>query len=267
MGYSLKKLIANIKNFGLKRALSKIKYIVIHYTANDGDTDESNSKYFKNNVVKSSAHYFVDDDSVTQSVEDDRVAWHCGGKRYNDYKKTGGAKFYGKCTNTNSLGIEMCDTVKDGKHNVSKRTLDNTIDLVKKKMKQYNIPVDRVIRHFDVTGKNCPKYFVEDEKAWNEFKSKLTADVKKGYTGKFPVRPLRGYFYYDEKREKVKDKGEQVKRLQKFLNWAVNAKLVVDGSLGQKTSDAIKKYQKTYGLKVDGFFGKESLEKAKTIKK
>jgi N-acetylmuramoyl-L-alanine amidase CwlA len=179
MGYILKKLIANIKNFGLKRALSKIEYIVIHYTANDGDTDEANAKYFKNNVVKSSAHYFVDDDSVTQSVEDNRVAWHCGGKRYSDYKKTGGAKFYGKCTNTNSLGIEMCDAVKDGKHNVSKKTLDNTIDLVKKKMKEYNIPADRVIRHFDVTGKVCPKYFVEDDKAWKEFKTKLTTNTKK----------------------------------------------------------------------------------------
>ena len=98
-------------------------------------------------------------------------------------------------------------------------------------------------------------------------KSNTTTKVKKGYTGKFPVRPLRGYFYYDEKRGKVKDKGEQVKRLQKFLNWAVNAKLSVDGSLGKKTSDAIKKYQKTYGLTVDGFFGKKSLDKAKTIKK
>ena len=88
MGYTLKKVIANIKNFASKRLLSKIKYIVIHYTANDGDTDESNAKYFKNNVVKSSAHYFVDDDSVTQSVEDNRVAWHCGGSRYSNYKKT-----------------------------------------------------------------------------------------------------------------------------------------------------------------------------------
>lgn len=105
----------------------------------------------------------------------------------------------------------------------------------------------------------CPYITYEKETA--------VTKVKKGYTGKFPVRPLRGYFYYDEKRGKVKDKGEQVKRLQKFLNWAVNAKLSVDGSLGKKTSDAIKKYQKTYGLTVDGFFGKKSLDKAKTIKK
>lgn len=259
MGYTLKKLIANIKNFGLKRALSKIKYIVIHFTANDGDTDENNAKYFKNNVVKTSAHYFVDDDSITQSVEDNYIAWHCGGNRYNDYKKTGGAKFYKKCTNTNSLGVEMCDTMKDGKHNVSEKTLNNTIDLVKKKMKQYNVPADRVIRHFDVTGKACPKYFVEDEKAWNEFKARLV-DTKKGYTGTFPNLGSKGYLSKG-------DKGTNVKRLQQFLNWCINAKLNVDGSFGNATLNAVKKYQKTYKLTIDGFFGKKSLEKAKTIKK
>jgi N-acetylmuramoyl-L-alanine amidase CwlA len=267
MGYTLKKLIANIKNFGAKRSLSKIKYLVYHFTANDGDTDEANSKYFKNNKVEASAHKFVDDDSVTTSVEDNYVAWHCGGKRYSDYRKTGGAKFYGKCTNTNSVGIEMCDTIKDGKYNLSAKTRANSIAVGKEYIKKYGIKKENVIRHFDVTGKKCPLYFVENEADWIKFRNELFADEKKGYSGKFPVRPLRGYFYYDEKRGKVKDKGEQVKRLQKFLNWAVNAKLSVDGSLGQKTSDAIKKYQKTYGLKIDGFFGKESLAKAKTIKK
>lgn len=259
MAFSFKKLIANIKNFGSKRATSKIEYLVIHYTANDGDTDEANSKYFKNNVTKTSAHYFVDDDSVTQSVEDNRVAWHCGGNRYSDYKKTGGAKFYGKCTNTNSLGFEMCDTIKDGKNNVSEKTLDNTVELVKQKMKQYNIPVDRVIRHFDVTGKMCPKYFVEDINAWNNFKARLV-ETKKGYTGTFPSLGVKGYLSKG-------DKGTNVKRLQEFLNWCIGAKLSVDGSFGNATLTAVKSYQKTYGLTVDGYFGKASLNKAKQIKK
>ena len=64
----IKEYLANKNNYGGKRSTSNIKYIVIHYTGNDGDTDENNSKYFKNNIVKASAHYFVDDDSITQSV-------------------------------------------------------------------------------------------------------------------------------------------------------------------------------------------------------
>ena len=175
MSYTLKTNIANKKNYGNERTTSKIKYIVIHYTGNDGDTDEANTNYFKNNIVNASAHYFVDDDSVTQSVHDNFVAWHCGGARYNNYKSTGGAKYYGECTNTNSLGIELCDTNRNGKYGFSDKTLEKAIELVKDKMEQYNVTIDRVIRHFDVTGKVCPKPFVDDEKAWKEFKNKLTA--------------------------------------------------------------------------------------------
>lgn len=259
MGYTLKTNIANKNNYGSKRATSKIKYIVVHYTANDGDTDESNAKYFKNNVVKSSAHYFVDDDSVTQSVHDNYVAWHCGGSRYSNYKTTGGAIYYKKCTNTNSIGIELCDTVKNGSYGFTDKTIANAVELIKDKMDQYNVPIDRVIRHFDVTGKTCPQPLITD-KSWNEFKAKITGEIKKAYTGTFPSLGLKGYL-------KKGDKGKQVKRLQQFLNWCIGAKLNVDGDFGNKTLAAVKNYQLKYGLKVDGFFGRNSLKKAKTIKK
>ena len=96
---------------------------------------------------------------------------------------------------------------------------------------------------------------------------KEASSSKKGYTGTFPKLPLRGYFYYDTKKKKVKDKGTQVKNLQKFLNWAINAGLAIDGSLGPLCHQAILKYQKTYGLAQDGWFGPKCLAKAKTIKK
>ena len=81
MSYVMKEHLANKANYGSKRDLSKIKYLVIHYTSNDGDSDEANGKYFANNVVKASAHYFVDDDSVTHSVPDDYVAYSVGVNR------------------------------------------------------------------------------------------------------------------------------------------------------------------------------------------
>ncbi|MEE0840570.1 MAG: N-acetylmuramoyl-L-alanine amidase, partial [Acutalibacteraceae bacterium] len=103
MAYAFKTQIASKNNYGGVRALNKIKYIVIHYTGNDGDTDENNGKYFKNNIVKASAHYFVDDDSVTQSVPDKYVAWSVGGNKYSSCSTTGGGKFYGTVNNTNSI--------------------------------------------------------------------------------------------------------------------------------------------------------------------
>ena len=169
---------ANRSNYGGKRSTTDIKYIVIHYTANDGDTDEGNGNYFANNIVRASAHYFVDDDSITRSVPDNYIAWAVGGSKY---KYTKGGTFYGKCINANSISIELCDTKKNGVYDFTEATIKNAADLVKLLMKKYNVPVERVIRHYDVTGKVCPKPFVDDEKAWKEFKERLVDNMEKRY--------------------------------------------------------------------------------------
>lgn len=181
MAYVLKTNIANKANYGSKRDLSTIKYIAIHYTGNDGDTDENNGKYFKNNVVQVSAHYFVDDDSVTQSVPDNYVAYSVGGSKYSDCATTGGGKLHGKATNYNTLNIEICDDVRNGVVYPSAKTIENAIELTKKKMEEYNIPKENVIRHFDVSGKRCPSYWcgtTERESKWKtEFWNKLSPSV------------------------------------------------------------------------------------------
>ena len=139
MAYTLKQSLALRSNYGNSRSTSKILYLILHFTANDGDTDEANAKYFKNNKVGASANYFIDDDSVTQSVPDNYVAYAVGGGKYSDCAKTGGGTMYKKITNTNSISIEMCDTLKDGTHNVSQKTLENTLAFCKVLMKKYNM--------------------------------------------------------------------------------------------------------------------------------
>ena len=114
--YVLKTDLADKSNYGSARSTSSIKYIVWHYTANDGDSDEANGNYFNGANRKASAHYFVDDDSITISVPDNYIAWSVGGNRYSNYQTTGGAKLYGIATNTNTLNIELCDTKKNGKY-------------------------------------------------------------------------------------------------------------------------------------------------------
>lgn len=164
---NIKVNLANVNNYGDARSLNSIKYIVIHYTANDGDTSMNNANYFKNNRVDASAHYFVDSDSITRSVPDDFVAWHCGATNYKHHE----------CRNANSIGIEICDDVKNGIIYPSDKTIKNTIELVEWLMKKYNIPKVNVIRHYDVTGKLCPAYWcgtIDKEKKWQtEFKDKL----------------------------------------------------------------------------------------------
>ncbi len=169
---NIKVNLANKENYGRSRNLSSIKYIVVHYTANDGDTDENNGKYFKNNVVKSSAHYFVDDDSITQSVPDDHIAYHCG---------TTGKYKHASCRNSNSLSVELCDDVKNGVIYPSAATIANAVELVKLLMKRYKVPAANVIRHYDVTGKACPAYWcgtaTKDKKWKTEFWDKLGASA------------------------------------------------------------------------------------------
>ena len=168
----IKTNLANRKNYGDQRAAAAIKYIVIHYTGNDGDHDEGNANYFKNNVVNASAHYFVDDDSITMSVPELFTAWSVGGTKWKDCAATGGGTMYGKITNTNSISVEMCDTLRNGTIKATEQTMANTATLVKSLMKKYNIDINHVYRHFDVTGKHCPAYFM-NASAWAEFKERL----------------------------------------------------------------------------------------------
>ena len=174
---TIKTILANAKNFGKTRSLSTIKYIVIHYTSNDGDTDTNNGNYFKNNVVKASAHYFVDSDSITQSVKDNVVAYSVGGNKYASCAQTGGGKYYNQCYNSNSISIELCDDIKNGVVYPTDKTIENALELTRHLMKKYNVPKSRVIRHFDVTGKLCPAYWCgtsAKNKLWlTEFWNKL----------------------------------------------------------------------------------------------
>lgn len=176
MSYTLKEQLANPGNYGGSRNASQIRYLVYHYTGNDGDRAANNAKYFQNNIVKTSAHYFVDDTTVWRSVPDLKVAWSVGGSKYANADKTGGGTMYGVITNTNSLSIEMCDTIRNGVYQASEATLANAAALGRALMEKYGIPIENVYRHFDVTGKHCPSYLVSAQK-WAEFKKRLEVKI------------------------------------------------------------------------------------------
>lgn len=174
---NIQTILSNRQNYGEKRSIGNIKYIVIHYTGNDGDTAVANGHYFKNNIVKTSSHYFVDDNNIIQSVPDDYIAWAVGGNKYSDCSRTGGGTVYGICTNSNSVSVEMCDTVKNGTFDFTNKTINNAITLIRELMDKYNIDISRVIRHFDVTGKKCPLPYVGADN-WNKFKNMSVEKAK-----------------------------------------------------------------------------------------
>lgn len=89
----------------------------------------------------------------------------------------------------------------------------------------------------------------------------------KTYTGAFPSLPSRGYYMQGDGSTTLKTHGAQIKRIQQFLNWAIDAKLDVDGRYGPKTAAAVKKFQKATKITQDGKFGKDTLAKAKSFAK
>lgn len=157
--------LLTITNFENTNKPKRIKYIVIHYVGAEGGA-EDNCRYFYSKYRASSAHYFVGHEGeIWQCVDDADVAWHCGAKKYK----------HKKCRNANSIGIEMCCKKNNNQWSISSTTINSTINLVKELMEKYNIPVENVVRHYDVTGKVCPEPFVRDEAAWRNFKAALTA--------------------------------------------------------------------------------------------
>lgn len=168
----IKELLAHVSNYSKGRHTT-IKYLVLHYTANNGDTALSNCKYFSSANRNASSHYFVDEKEVYRSVRDMNVAWHCGSM--NGYK-------HKYCRNTNSIGIEMCSKKdENGKFYIDEKTIANAIELTKYLMEKYDIKVENVLRHYDVTGKMCPRPFVEDEMLWIDFKERLEEEEVKRY--------------------------------------------------------------------------------------
>jgi N-acetylmuramoyl-L-alanine amidase len=139
-----------------------IKYIVIHDTGNKrkGANAYAHYRYFNGGNRRASAHYFIDDKEIIQTVEDNNASWHCGD----------GKGKYG-ITNHNSIGVEICVN-EDGDY---EKAVDNTIDLVKCLMKKYNIPLDRVVRHYDASRKICPRSMSKNNwERWWIFKRKLS---------------------------------------------------------------------------------------------
>jgi N-acetylmuramoyl-L-alanine amidase CwlA len=161
-------------SYGGKRSLNNIKYIVIHYTGNKGDTALNNLDYFANgNTRQAGAHFFVDKaGKIGKSIAMNRIAWAVGGNHKSGRK--GEAAYYQKCTNANSVSIELCDMcVKTNwEQMLATRKLVKYI--------QSKCPnAKTVIRHWDVNGKECPAPFVgTSNEKWIEFKRFITAGYK-----------------------------------------------------------------------------------------
>lgn len=169
----IQQIPCNPANFRDRRGVGTIQYLTWHYDGNRGATAKQNGEYFRDNDTgDTSAGYFVDENDIVQSVQDNMCAFHCGAITYK----------HKYCRNDNSIGIELCsDKDQNGNFIITEATIKNAIFLGKILMATYGIEVNCCLRHFDVTGKLCPEPFVRNPELWADFKKRLISnDVEEG---------------------------------------------------------------------------------------
>ena len=145
--------------------LSEINGIVVHYVANPGTTAAQNRSYFNGLAISgetwASSHFLIGlEGEVIQLIPLDEIAY-CSNDR-----------------NADTISIECCHPEADGKF--TDETYGSLVALVSDLCREYGLdPLKDIIRHYDITGKMCPLYYVEHEDEWKAFLTDVAAEMTK----------------------------------------------------------------------------------------
>lgn len=155
------------KNWVRELGVSEPRYIVIHSTGNTASAKNENANTVNNDHGGIGAHYSVDEKEIYHTLQDNRKIYHCG---------TGGVyrQKHPECRNSNSIGIEMCQT--DMKGTIAVKTIENTAWLVQRLMKKHGVDSAHVLRHYDVVSKECPVAYagtLKKDEEWKKLKKQL----------------------------------------------------------------------------------------------
>ena len=138
--------------------LEKVKYVAIHYTANPGSTAIDNRNYFENlkdsHETKASSHFIVGlEGEIVQCIPTAEISYATNER------------------NVDTISIECCHPDETGKFNEA--TYQSLEELTAYLCNRFGLSVDQVIRHYDVTGKDCPRYYVQNPDAWEQLKTDI----------------------------------------------------------------------------------------------
>jgi N-acetylmuramoyl-L-alanine amidase len=156
--------------------LKDVKGIVIHWVGNPGSTARGNRDYFEGlkhqvpptNSRFASAHYVIGlRGEIIRCAPDKEVCYHVGAERYTNEALRRLSSYPNNCT----IGIELCHPGADGKF--TDETLASCRGLVFSLLAAYCLTKDDIWRHYDITEKVCPKYFVEHTDKWDAFKASI----------------------------------------------------------------------------------------------
>ena len=135
-----------------------IKNIIVHWVGNANSSAIANRNYFEglkdSHKTYASSHYVIGlNGEKIRCIPENEVAFHAGSHSMN----------------RKSIGIENCHPDWEGKFNEA--TYNSLVELCADICKRYNLGIDAIIRHYDVTGKECPRYYVRNEQEWIKFKN------------------------------------------------------------------------------------------------
>ena len=136
--------------------LEAVNGIVIHYTANPGTSALDNRNYFENlktsHTTKASSHFIIGlEGEIVQCIP-------CSEWAYASNERNG-----------DTISIECC--IPDESGEFTDQTYASLVELVSWLCFRYSLDETDLLRHYDITGKNCPKYFVEQPQAWDDVKA------------------------------------------------------------------------------------------------
>ncbi len=145
-----------------QKTLRRINGVVIHYTANPGSSAENNRSYFEglaqSHITHASSHYIIGlDGEIIQCIPLTEISYASNDR------------------NKDTVSIECCHPDKTGKF--TKETYESLVSLVAALCKQFDLNKKDIIRHYDVTGKLCPLYFVDHEDTWDKFRDDVMDEM------------------------------------------------------------------------------------------
>ncbi len=130
--------------------LAEFNDVVVHYVGNPGTTAKQNRNWFDNPLSEVSSHFVIGlDGEIVQCLPLNEISAASNHR------------------NRDTVSIEVCHPDDTGKFNDA--TYQSLVRLVAWLLDAGDLSDDRVIRHYDVTGKECPRYFVRNPDAWDEF--------------------------------------------------------------------------------------------------
>ena len=251
---------------------SRIEGLIMHYTANNGGTARNHKSYFNNlNGVYASAHLFVDDEEAICIIPLNEVAYHA-----NDIQKyVNGQPYYPLRSiignaNYSTIGIEMC-LDRNGK--ITEKTFQNTVKAVKELIAKYpNITRNKIWRHYDVTGKNCPAPWVAKPSELERFKDAVFGKTSGSNSAAKPNTPS-----VKPNTNKIQEDGmfgpSTARRLQQYFGTTQDG--VISHQYKQKFnqniyaaqfdqtlrgSNVIRALQKLLGVSQDGLMGQATIK-------